>query len=246
MDQQYRPKIHEGTRVLVVEPFPLKEAHRIFSWMKAFKTVIQTDYSPRTKTEFIAEFKQAYNNVRSFAVIDKNNTLDNKPIEIVGAIIFEPQGRTNGFLHVASRISAFGSRCIDEAGEIVIKELFESQPELTRLSAVTHYKNNMAASLAKRVGFVKEGKIEDMIVQKGEPKAVLWFGLTRQQWINRNNQESEVCHSLEQQHLLSQQSEGYLDQPSASLENKADSQLQVQSSEPESQLEPDKILVEMS
>jgi RimJ/RimL family protein N-acetyltransferase len=218
-----KPLVIEGDRVLVVEPFPLREAHRIFSWMKAFKTVIQTDYSPRTKKEFVDEFKSVYNNVRSFAVIDKNNTLDNKPIEIVGSIIFEPQGRTNGFLHVASRISAFGSRVIDEAGEIVIQELFNSNPELTRLSAVTHYKNNMAASLAKRVGFVKEGKIEDMIVQKGEPKAVVWFGLTRKNW-ERRCQEKELCHSSEPQHPLLEQPVDYSDQLSESLESKVDKQ----------------------
>lgn len=240
-----KPSILEGTRVFVVEPFPLKEAHRIYSWMKAFKTVIQSDHSPKTKNEFVTEFKNAYSNVRSFAVIDKNNQLDNHPVEIIGSIIFEPQGRNNGFLHVASRISAFGSRFIDEAGEMVIKELFESQPELTRLSAVIHYKNNMAASLAKRVGFTKEGKLEDFIVQKGVPKAVVWYGLTRNDW-NKRSQEKQIWDSSQEHHPSLVELEGYSDQPSENLESKVDSLPQEQSNQQDNPVESDPILVEMS
>lgn len=250
-----KPLILEGSRVYVVEPFPLKEAHRIYSWMKAFKTVIQSDYSPKTKKEFVEEFKLVSPNVRSFAVIDKNNQLDNDPIEIVGAIIFEPQGKTNGFLHAASRISAFGSRMLDEAGEIVIKELFDSNPELLRLSAVFYYKNNMAQSLCKRLGFSREGRIEDMIVQKGEPKPVLWFGLTRkawkekQLWLESSKQEQLVgssFQSLDSSEPSSHSLEDSLDQPLEALESKVDKVQPELSTEPDRQPDSELTAVGMS
>jgi RimJ/RimL family protein N-acetyltransferase len=144
-----------------------------------------TDESPKTKEDVVEYLKNYLPRVLSFGVIDRDNWLKMKhPAPIVGIIIFEPNSPHNGYLHIACTRRARGTRVIDQAVQGVINHLFETLP-LLRISAFIPSTNYLAQSLAKRVGFVKEAIMSDMIVKDNLPAAMSHFGL-----LKRNH----TCH----------------------------------------------------
>lgn len=174
-----------GARVDLIEPFPVSQINRIYGWMRSFKNVVIHDDFPHTRGPFrdFIRMVLASPGVRSWAVLDRDDTLGKGvPGAIIGIFMFEPYSSFNGFLHVASGFSAFGSGLMDEAAVLVFQELFDSQPKLQRLSAFIHEKNIPAQNIAKRTGFKKEGTLEDAILQRDEPASLVIMGLTRRRW----------------------------------------------------------------
>lgn len=176
--------IISGQNVDLITPFPANEVRRVFGWNHCYRTITENDDTPNNIEDFTTHVQTLLTVCPSWGIIDKNritNTSHEAPL--VGIGLFEPAGSRTGYFHVATARKAFRTGLIDEAGELVIKTLFDSVPTLLRLGAYMDEKNAPAKALCRRLGFKFEGVCEDAILQNGQPKNVAYFGLTRRNWI---------------------------------------------------------------
>jgi RimJ/RimL family protein N-acetyltransferase len=126
-------------------------------------------------------------NTRSFAVVDKNNLTKAKEFDspLVALITFEKHfGYRNGYVAVASARRAWGEKLcqpglVQQASQLVIDQLFESEPTLNRLSLTTLAANTAAKNLALRLGFRKDGYFVNLAQSKGVGASVIHMGLQR-------------------------------------------------------------------
>lgn len=176
-------RVISGPNVDLITPFPQGEIPRVWGWLQCFKSLCFDDFSPKTRDEFIGFFGESLGRVLSWGVIDKNNRLSmNHPAPLIGVLTFEGASPTNGYMHVASSRKAWGSRMIDEAAKVAIRDVFNSNSTIARVSAVIFAGNYPAQALCRRVGFVREGVFKDMILQNNEPQAIIHYGLYRRSW----------------------------------------------------------------
>jgi RimJ/RimL family protein N-acetyltransferase len=181
-------EIIESTNIDLISPFPVSEARRVFGWMYAYKSVIETDQSPKSADEYAQYFEGISPYVLSYGVIDKHNTL-NIPHEapLIGMVAFEPSTLWNGYMHVASKRRAWASGLVEEGAKTAIHDIFTKRPDLTRVSAMVLPRNRMAGNLAKRIGFKVDGFFEDYVTQSGTPQPMIHYGLTRKRWEELTN-----------------------------------------------------------
>lgn len=185
-------RVIEGQYADLIDPFPRKEIHRVYGWMHCYRTMTESDISPKTPEEFDSFFNSLLNTVVSYGIIDKQNLTNSKhEAPLVGIITFEPHTIWNGFVHVASTRKAWGKGIMDEAGQLVIKDLFDNLPSILRLSAWI-FKNNIPAQhYVVRAGFRKEGVLRDYILQDGAPKTIFQYGLTRREYATSSDHGSD-------------------------------------------------------
>lgn len=185
----------EGKNVDLIEPFPPSQILRLRGWLYCYKTMIITDADPHTPEEilqFIAA-QMSSPNVRSWGVIDKFNAIQSKhEAPLVGCVVFERTTPYNGYFHVTFNRQSWGKGMADEASDIVLKRVFETEPDLLRVSAAILSKNNPAKALCSRVGFNREGVMRRFVLQNTEPMDVIHYGLTRKDW-------EEQCLKLQSQ-----------------------------------------------
>lgn len=178
-----------GTNIDLITPFPLQEVKRVIGWMYCYKSHIIDDSMP-TDNESILNIITAQlqsPNILSWGLIDKNNTIHSKhEAPLVGMVTFEYQYSWNGYFHIVTSRKSWGLGFSDEAGKMVIDTLFQTNPELQRVSAAILDRNADAKALAKRVGLQFEGVFPDFTRQKGKPLGVVHFGLTRTKWEESN------------------------------------------------------------
>ena len=185
--------IISGQNVDLISPFPPQEVRRVFGWNHCYRTLTENDDTPNTIDDFERHMQALLAVCPSWGIIDKNHLTNIKhEAPLVGIGLFEPAGIRHGFFHVATARKAFKTGLIDEAGQLVIQQLFDSIPTLLRVGAYMDERNAPAKALCKRIGFKFEGLCEDMISRNGEPKNIAYFGLTRRKW-------NELCLSAKQQ-----------------------------------------------
>lgn len=184
-------RIIEGEYVDLIDPFPKKEVHRVYGWMHCYRTMTESDITPKGPDEFDRYFNALLDVVVSYGVIDKQNLTNSRhEAPLIGLITFEPHTIWNGFVHVASSRKAWGKGLMDEAGKLVLKDLFTNLETLQRLSAWI-FKNNIPAQhYVIRAGFRKEGVLRDFIVQDGLPKTIYQYGLTRRDYATSSTANS--------------------------------------------------------
>ena len=178
-------RVLEAQNVDLIEPFPVAQVKRLRGWLYCYKTLMLSDADAQTPEEFLAVLeKQIQNpNVRSWGVIDKNHQINNHhEAPLVGFLAFERSSLYTGYVHVASSRSAWGTGFIDEACRTAINEVFNTEPELLRMSAAILVKNSPAKALIRRLNFDREGILSHLILQNGEPQDVVHYGLTRERW----------------------------------------------------------------
>lgn len=176
-------QIIEGRDIDLISPFPVKEYKRIFGWLHCYRTIVQTLNFPKTEEE-LAERFASMKNVQTFGIIDKNNLLGIRhEVPLIGLYTFDQDTFVNGNAHVASTRKAWGSRLVDQAGQVLINHLFGTIPDLTRLTVAVLSSNAPAKALAKRLGFAYEGCLRDSTVINDTPQNMSLFGLTRRDWI---------------------------------------------------------------
>lgn len=185
--------IISGSNVDLISPFPVSEVRRVFGWNHCYRTITENDDTPNTIDEFTTHMHGILAVCPSWGIVDKNHITNNShEAPLVGIGLFEPAGPRAGYFHVATARKAFRTGLIDEAGELVIKTLFDGVPGLLRVGAYMDEKNAPAKALCRRLGFKFEGVCEDAILQNGQPKNVAYFGLTRRSWICRHNKQEEA------------------------------------------------------
>jgi RimJ/RimL family protein N-acetyltransferase len=186
--------IIESSNIDLIEPFPITEAKRAFTWLHCYKNIVESDLSPKSAEEFEQFLGALLPYARSFGVIDKFNKLNTKhEAPLVGMIIFEPSTIWNCFVHIASPRRAWGSGFIDEGITAAVGEIFSTEPSLTRVSAYVLENNAPVKGLARRLGFRFEGCFHDMVTQNNEPRNILLFGMTKKDWQARQAPEQDAA-----------------------------------------------------
>lgn len=182
-------RIIEAADVDLIEPFPSTEVRRLMGWLHCYKTLVETDDSPKTEEDVMAFLAAKLPYVLSWGVIDRNNSLGYKhEAPLIGFISAELSGASNNlYMHVASTRKAWGSGLMDQGFTKIISHIFDNYPSVTRLSAALLNSNKPAKAFAKRVGFKQDGLLQDAVTQNGEPKAIAHFGYLRRDYL---------CHSL--------------------------------------------------
>jgi RimJ/RimL family protein N-acetyltransferase len=190
-------RVIEGTKVDLISPFPPSQADRVWRWMCCYKNIINHDGSPQTEQEFVEHFNQIVNHVTSYGVIDKEGQLG-LPHEapLVAFVAFEPQTEWNSYIHIASSRRCWGTFFIDEGITLALDDMFAANPKLLRVSAMVMKNNKPVHSLAKRLGFAFEGRLPDFVAQRGEPKTIVHYGITRRRWFENRPFTSQSSDSL--------------------------------------------------
>lgn len=175
----------EGKNVDVITPFPTKEISAAVGWLHCYKSLILGDNGPQTDEQLAEFLRLCVDNIQTWGVIDKSNLTNasKTDIPIVGMIMFEPTAPNDGWFHVTSNRRAWGSKLVQpslaqEAGELVIKHLFETTG-LTRLSSTVISNNKAAYTFMRGLGFVKDGYFKDSVIQGGEVRDSIHLGLVR-------------------------------------------------------------------
>jgi RimJ/RimL family protein N-acetyltransferase len=178
-------QIIEGRDVDLVSPFPAKEYHRIFNWLHCYRTIVQTPNFPKTPEE-LAERFAGMKTLQTFGIIDKNNILGIRhEVPLIGLYTFDQDTIVNGNAHVASTRKAWGSRLVDQAGQVLLNHIFFHAPTINRVSVTVLSSNAPAKALAKRLGFSYEGCLRDAVVINEVPQNMALFGLTRRDWVTK-------------------------------------------------------------
>lgn len=175
-----------GRDVDLISPFPIKELAAVIGWTHCYKTIILGDEGPQNDDELYQLLVAHVNNHSSWAIVDKGNlTKSNKvDVPLVGIVVFEKTSPYNGYVHIASNRKAWGNRMakpglIEQAGNLVVEDIFEQNPGLNRISIAVEENNKAAISLAKRCGFKQDGCFRDMIMKAGKPVTATHFGYLR-------------------------------------------------------------------
>ncbi len=200
-------RILEGQTVDLISPFPSTELKRVYGWVHCYRSIVETDLSPKTQEEFVEYMEGYVPNCISWGIIDKNHITNTKhEAPLIGIFMFEPTSPWTGYLHVATARKAWRTGLVDEAMDTIIKELFSNFESLTRIGAYMLEKNFPARSLAKRHGMEYEGIFRDVVVQNGEPASLVYFGLTRRNWLWQvssqqpsASEEASLVDSVEQE-----------------------------------------------
>lgn len=180
-------KVLEGKDVDLIEPFPLTQLPATLGWLHCFKSQIFGDGCPKTDPEILMFMAKVFTQpgMRTWAIIDKANLTRSKSVApIVGFYQFDTIGDNNGYLQVASSRKAWGERLAspafaEQAGKMVVDEIFTTQPQLTRISASILANNSAAVGLSKRLGFIKDGYFKDMVTVNGKPQDAVHLGILR-------------------------------------------------------------------
>ncbi len=179
-------KVLEGQSVDLISPFPTSHLSRVYGWLHCYNSVIEPDGFPKSPEEYTKLMAAAIPQTFSYGVIDKNNTTKSKHENpLVGVYMFEPTNQWNAYLHFASNRKAWKGKLMDEAAQLAIDDVFTNNPTILRLSGFILESNRPVRYMAQRMGWVKEALLEDWITQKGEPRNVIHYGLTRKQWLKR-------------------------------------------------------------
>jgi len=178
-----------GGDVDLISPFPIKELAAVIGWTHCYKTIILGDEGPQTDEELYQLLEAHIAHHQTWAIVDKNNLTKctKTDVPLVGIVIFDKTSPYNGYIHVASNRKAWGNKLaqpglIEQAGKLVIPDIFETNPDLKRISISVEDNNKAAISLAKRVGFKQDGCFKDMVMQKGKSRAAMHFGYLRSEY----------------------------------------------------------------
>ena len=173
--------IIETPNLDLINPFPKGEIPRIINWIAATQSIYESDDSPKTSSDIIDHLNGYLEGTVSFGIVDRDNWLRTPQIApIVGIVAFEPMG-INAYMHFACTRKARGQRLIDQALQGSIDYMF-SNYTLARISACVPVYNHVVKTIIKRVGFEKEGVLQDMLIKEGRTQPVGHFGLLKRNW----------------------------------------------------------------
>ncbi len=191
----FTPRVITGESVDLISPFPPTYLKRLGKWTHEYKSMLTWDYGPQTEEEIASMLEECIATKPSFGVVDKYNKIGVKsdgPV-VVGSFVIDYASPVNCYIHTVSQRRAWGKGLMDEGVDLLLADLF-SNPALLRVSANMISSNRSIISMALRHGFKREGLVRDMIVVKGEPRSVAFYGLTRQDY---NNLQPPVATEIE-------------------------------------------------
>lgn len=175
----------EGRDTDLLSPFPPREYRRIFSWLHCYKTVYEGIF-PDNEAD-LAECFARRPDIETFGIIDKNNFLGIRhDVPLIGMYTLQKDSDLNANIHVISTRKAWGSRLVDQAGRLLVTHAFNTYPTLERITSMILSNNAPAKALARRNGFRYEGCIRNAIKLKTGIAHMALFGLTRQDWIDKD------------------------------------------------------------
>lgn len=177
-----------GTDVDVISPFPATMLPQAAGWMRCYKTMVFGDDGPQTNEDIEIFLRNilSMSNISSWAIVDKANLTKTKhEAPLVGILYFERANTQNGYIHVASHRRAWGDKLaqpglIEQGARLVLDHLFETEPNLARISVAVLASNKAARNFAQRVGFRKDGYFINMAKVGGKPENVVHLGMLRE------------------------------------------------------------------
>lgn len=174
-------RVIKGEGVDLISPFPVSEVDRIYGWIRSFKNVIEFDGWLRGRKEYKDYYiNTVIPNTPTYGIIDKKNkAIQDVNFPLVGMFMANAPLPFNIYLEFTSNLKALGSGVMDEAIELAKKDIFEQNEKAVRISAWVLDGNRLAFRYLKNHGFEKEGRIKNMITQRGEPKAVYHLGILK-------------------------------------------------------------------
>jgi len=184
MDLHTPIRVIEGTDVDIISPFPLLYLERLIKWTHQYKSLITHDFTPSDDASLTEGFKDHIENQLSYAVVDKHNKIglpSDEPI-VVGGYFIEASTPVNVYTHVVSQRRCWGKGLMDEAAGMVVKDLFDTQPQLQRISAYMVANNRAVIHFIEKQGFAREGVFRDMAQIKGKLLDVMHYGMTRKKF----------------------------------------------------------------
>jgi RimJ/RimL family protein N-acetyltransferase len=178
-----------GGDVDLISPFPVKELAAVIGWTHCYKTIILGDEGPQNDDELYQLLEAHIASHQTWGIVDKNNLTKctKTDVPLVGIAVFDLTSPYNGYLHVASNRKAWGNKLaqpglMEQAGHLVIPNIFETNPGVKRISISVEDNNKAAINLAKRIGFKQDGCFKDMIMQKGQSRAAIHLGYLRSEY----------------------------------------------------------------
>ena len=179
-------KVIESKIIDLIEPFPLSEAGRAFTWLHCYHNILESDLTPKSAVEFELYLRAVLPFTRTFGVIDKLNRLGIKhEAPLIGLVIFQPATVWDCTLSLAAPRRAWKIGLIDDAVSASIEEIFVTEPSIARISFDTSEGNNPMKGLARRLLLRFEGCSHDAFTQNSTLKSLLHFGVTRRDWQER-------------------------------------------------------------
>lgn len=178
------PNVIVGENVDVLSPFPLVYLDRLVKWTHQYKSLITHDFTNTDDDSLRQMFQDHINNQLCYAVVDKHNKIglpSDGPI-VVGGFFIEEGSPVNVYTHVVSQRRVWGKGLMDEAASLVVKNLFERNDELQRISAYMVANNRAVINFIEKQGFNREGTFRDMARIKGQPMDVVHYGMTRRKF----------------------------------------------------------------
>lgn len=186
-------KVLTGKDVDVLSPFPLRLLPQAVQWLHCHPTLTMADNSPRTPEELTALMEQALAGQPSYAIVDKRNLsrVKSTDLPVVGIVTVEHLPPWSAYVHIASNRKAWGDKLaqpglLEQGGQLILSELFETLPELLRVNAAPLAHNAAARGLCKRLGFAQDGLFEDAVRVGGKVKGIVHYGITRSAWEDHN------------------------------------------------------------
>jgi len=181
------PRVITGDSVDLISPFPNSYLSRLVKWTYQYRSLLTWDYGPQTPADMEEILTECIASKRTYGVVDKYNKIGvntDGPV-VVGAFMIDEASPVNCYVHTVSQRRAWGKGLMDEGVDLLMGDLF-SDPKLLRVSANMVANNRAVISLAARHGFQREGLIRDMIIVNDEPRNVVYYGLTRNDYIKQN------------------------------------------------------------
>lgn len=185
------PNVIIGENVDVLSPFPRIYLDRLVKWMHQYKSLVTNDFVDSSDENIKAILEAFIDESQTFAIVDKHDKIGlniEGPI-VVGAVLVEPGVPINKYLHIVSQRRAWGKNLIDEGASMIVKYMFESEPNLARLSALMLNNNRAVVSFVEKQGFKREGYFKDSTQIKGELRDMVHYGLTRKNFNEMNINE---------------------------------------------------------
>jgi RimJ/RimL family protein N-acetyltransferase len=155
----------------VESPFPDFALPRVWSWIQDFRQRVTDDFSPRTLTEFVAQWAELAPTRKTWGVWRDG--------ELGGLIVWEPWPMPGiGVSHALFKREFWGRATTHTALVSVYRELFDGG--VRKILGFPFRSNHAIVGLGKALGARTEGVLRQQTLQGGRPVDLVILGLLKE------------------------------------------------------------------
>jgi RimJ/RimL family protein N-acetyltransferase len=157
----------KGVDIRVETPFPAAAWPRVWQWVSDFRSRVADDFAPKTLEDFVAQ--QLASSGRTWATYRDG--------ELCGMVSFEPVSPVSGLTHCLFRKDFWGRNTTREALRLVYTEIFAGGCH--KVFGTPFRDNNAMISLARSIGFQREGVLREQTKRGGVFVDMVVLGMTK-------------------------------------------------------------------